>query len=313
MRSTWNGFLFESKVWTKALNYEELKQSISGTLTNSSSLDLAHYARFNDGPYGVAHGFASGSGAFDYSHNAKHGYMLPWSFAHTNHWQPSDHPTFIPALKQVHRDISDIRIFHVPSMFYGRQINPGSVRISDGTYNAKHIVRVINDDGRGNLYISGSMTRDISGEEYTGERRRKVGTVFYTEGLVVLSDPALADMFDRTTFFWEPEVSVSGVFGDLISLDFQGQGRINTKTFNCRLPTSQGNASNNPTWSRVDDRGTAATDDDRVVPVHDDGTTYITAVGIYNEDRQLVAVAKFAQPIRKREKDKENLRLKIDF
>jgi hypothetical protein len=198
-------------------------------------------------------------------------------------------------------------------MFYGRQINPGSVRISDGTYNAKHIVRVINDDGRGNLYISGSMTRDISGEEYTGERRRKVGTVFYTEGLVVLSDPALADMFDRTTFFWEPEVSVSGVFGDLISLDFQGQGRINTKTFNCRLPTSQGNASNNPTWSRVDDRGTAATDDDRVVPVHDDGTTYITAVGIYNEDRQLVAVAKFAQPIRKREKDKENLRLKIDF
>jgi len=309
-----HGFIFETRIWKKALSGSIIQAIASGTLVNSSSVDLIHYARFNDGPYSVAHGFASGSGAFDYSPGAHHGYMVPHSLAHTNHWQPNDHPTFIPTLRKINAGNKDLRVVHVPSMFYGRQIDPGSVRITDGIYNKYHVVRTFNDDGRGTLYVSGSMTRDISGEEYTGERRRKVGNVFYTEGLIVFTDPALHDMFYDTQFFWQPQVSVSGVFGDVISIDFKGQGRINTKTFNCRLPTAQGNASNNPTWSEMDTNGTPEdTSDDRLVVSRDDGTTYITAVGLYNEDRQLVAVAKFAQPIRKREKDKENLRLKIDF
>lgn len=50
-----------------------------------------------------------------------------------------------------------------------------------------------------------------------------------------------------------------------------------------------------------------------MVTVREDGTTWITAIGLYNEDRKLVAIAKLAQPIRKREKDKINIRLKMDF
>jgi hypothetical protein len=42
-------------------------------------------------------------------------------------------------------------------------------------------------------------------------------------------------------------------------------------------------------------------------------TTWISAVGIYNEDHKLVAVAKLASPIRKREKDKLLIRLRMDF
>jgi hypothetical protein len=41
--------------------------------------------------------------------------------------------------------------------------------------------------------------------------------------------------------------------------------------------------------------------------------TYVTAVGIYNEFRELVAVAKIAQPIRKRETDQVNIRLRLDI
>lgn len=308
-----NGFVFETRVWNRALSGSELQTNASGTLVNSSSTGLVHYARFNDGPFGTAHGFASGSGAFDYSPNANHGYHILWSGAHINHWQPNDHPTFIPVTQKVNLDIQDLRLFHVPSMFYGKQIDPGSVRITDGVYNKRRVVRVFNDDGRGGLYVSGSMTRDISGEEYTGEKRRKVGNVFYSEGLIVFTDPALYDMFDSGSLFWDSQISVSGVFGDLISADFKGQATMRTKTFNCRLATAQGNASNNPTFSYVDDRGTVNTDDDRVTVERHDGVTYITSIGLYNEDRQLVAVAKLAQPIRKREKDKINLRLKMDF
>lgn len=309
----WNGFLGETRVWNRLLTTAEISANSSGTLINSSSANLCHYARYNDGPYGTAHGFAPGSGAFDYSPGAHHGYSAAWSSDHQIHWQPSDHPTFVPKLTRANLDNDDIRVIHVPSMFYGRQIDPGTVRISDGVYNKKRVVRVLNDDGRGTLYVSGSMTRDLTGEEYTGEQRRKVGDVFYSEGLIVITDPALHDMFDEGSAFWEPQVSVSGVFGDLFSLSFRGQTRIHTKTFNCRLGPAEANASNNLTFSRLDNRGTEETGDDRLEKLREDGVTYVTAVGLYNEDHQLIAVAKIAQPIRKREKDKTNIRLKMDF
>lgn len=308
-----NGFLFDTQIWNRELTTAERALAVSGTLINSGTTDLIHYSRFNDGPSGAAHGFASGSGAFDHSFKHAHGHVYDWSFAHRVRWEPSDHPTFVAKLEKTNLDIRDLRVVHVPSMFYGRQISPGTVRITDGAFNKRKIVRVFNDDGRGSLYVSGSMTRSITGEEYEGNTRRKVGNVFYTEGLIVLTDPALYDVFDTGSVFWGTEMGVSGVFGDLFSVDFKGETRIHTKVFNCRMTTAQANASNNLTFSYIDDRGTEATDDDRTIVVGEDGTTWITAVGLYNEDRKLVAVAKLAQPIRKREKEKINIRLKMDF
>jgi hypothetical protein len=309
----WNGFLFDTRVWNRELSAEEIATNSNVTLFNSSSLDLLHYARYNDGPYGVAHGFVSGSGTFDHSPYANHGQSVAWSSANQIRWQPNDHPTFVTKRNKINMSMKDIRVIHVPSMFYGSQIDPGSVSIIDGVYDLRRIVRTFNDDGRGTLYLSGSVTRDISGEDYTGDTRKKVGNVFYTEGLIVLTDPAIFDVFDRFSDFWDPNVSVYGVFGDLLSINFRGQGRVDTKTFNCRLSTAQYNASNNQTFSYRDTQGTIETDDDRTIVKRKDGTTYVTAIGLYNEDFKLVAVAKFAQPIRKRERDKINCKLRIDI
>jgi len=315
-----NGYIFETKIWKKALTRAEVLLSLSGTLINSSSADLVHYARFNDGPLATSHGFTAGEGVFDHSTRAKHGYQYVASISQK--WQPNDHPTFVTTKTRTNVDNDDIRVIHIPSMFYGSSIDPGSVEIIDGVYNNREIVRVFNDDGRGGLYVSGSTTRTISGEDYTGEKRRKVGNVFYSEGLITITDPALHDMFNSGSLFWNPNADllsgtypnlITNRFADLLSINFRGQGKLCTKTFNCRLPTGQGNASNNPTFSYYDDHGTIETDDDRVILERTDGVTYITAVGLYNEDRQLVAVAKLAQPIRKREKDKINIRLKMDF
>lgn len=310
-----NGFLGETQIWKRALSEAELRNNFKGTI-GSQDLDLMHYARYNDGPYGVAHGFAPGSGAFDYGVNHSSGQLLNWSDVHAVHWQPSDHPTFIPQIEKVNLDLSSIRLVHVPSMFYGKMINPGSVVLMDGSYNTRRVVRVINDDGRGSLYISGSMTKPASGEDYTGEKRRKVGNVFYTEGLIVLTDPALFDMFDMSEVFWDysnTEQIASGVFNDLFSVSFEGQSKTYTKVFNCRASTAQLNASNNNTFSYTDDMGTDDLTDDRMTIVDENGTTWITAIGLYNEERKLIAVAKLAQPIRKREGDKLNIRLKYDM
>lgn len=302
-----NAFVFETRLWSRALSGSEIPTLSSGTLVASGSASgLVHYARFNDGPLG----YLNGSGALDYSPLHHHGVASQYSNQQNVHWQPSDHPTFVFS-QSVSGTLTDARLFHVPSLFYGKQIAPGSVRITDGLYNNRRVVRVFSDDGRGSLYVSGSMTRDLSGEEYTGQQRRKVGNVFYSEGLVVFTDPALWDMFDSTSAFWNPVMS--GTFPDLLAIDFDGQSKVHTKTFNCRLGAAEGNASNNLTYTNLDTGGTRDQSDDQRVPVRDDGTTYITSVGLYNEDMVLVAVARLAQPLRKREKDKQNIRLKIDF
>lgn len=308
-----SGFLLDTQIWRYALSAAEITSIMSGTFHGTGSIDLVHYSRYNDGPFGTAHGFVLGSGALDHSCKSAHGYVYNWSGAHSVHWQPCDHPNFVFDLHKTNLDVTDIRLIHVPSMFYGKQINPGSIRITDGTYNQRKIVRVINDDSRGTLYVSGSMTRNVSDESYKGNTRRKVGNVFYTEGLIVFTDPAFYDMFDSNSFFWSADVISSGVFEDLLSVDMKGEGKIYTQTFNCRMGSAQYNASNNITFSYIDDRGTESTDDDRTMVVRDDGVTYVTAIGLYDDERRLVAVAKLAQPIRKRVKDNINIRLKMDI
>ena len=42
-------------------------------------------------------------------------------------------------------------------------------------------------------------------------------------------------------------------------------------------------------------------------------TTWITTIAICNEENKIVAIAKLAQPIRKRPQDKINIRLRMDF
>jgi hypothetical protein len=41
--------------------------------------------------------------------------------------------------------------------------------------------------------------------------------------------------------------------------------------------------------------------------------TYISRIGIYDKDRNLIAIAKVATPVRKRETDSYTFKLKIDF
>ena len=185
-------------------------------------------------------------------------------------------------------------------MFYGRQIATGSVSITDNSFMSSSIVRTLVDDGRGGLFISGSVGSSSleDKESYTGVEWNKVGNVFYSEGLIVIKDPSMLDFGEGVGSFLP---------NDIIQVKFNGQQKIPTKVFMCRVNGAEFNASNNASYT-VANSATLKRDVIREKPV-----TYITSVGLYDEDRKLVAVAKIAQPIRNREKDKLNIRLKIDF
>lgn len=199
---------------------------------------------------------------------------------------------------------------HIPSMFYGRQIATGSVNIWTQAWrtasgsNFGSGTRYYVDDGYGRLWDvpsgTGWLAAKLSG---TG---RVVGNVFYSEGLVV---------FTSSSANWHSEfysASFNGGAEPHLHVEFDGLTVMKSFVFMCRLPPGSANGSNNPTYYFT------ASDGKRYARFPSTSSigqnrTYITAVGIYNEERQLVAVAKLAQPIRKREVDNEDIRLKLDI
>jgi hypothetical protein len=299
-----NGFLFESRIWKSAKTLSSLSGTYNRTIFSSGSdSDLIHYVRFNDGPLSTAHGFSQGSGAFDYGVDGIHGELINFgSFSPASpSWQPNDNRNFVVRKNLVPNTITDLLVVHIPSMFYGIQIVTGSVNLTCDAYKNKGISRVLVDDGRGGLYVSGSLTRALSDEDYGGVKWNKVGNVFYNEGLIVIKDPSLLD-------FGSIQKDSDNL--NTLRINFRGFERTSSKVVLCRIGSTEANASNNPTFYTT---VSESSDGNLYKKKRTDGVTYISAVGIYNEDRKLVAIAKLAQPIRKREKDKILIRLRIDI
>lgn len=176
------------------------------------------------------------------------------------------------------------KVFSVPRAMYGRQIRPGSVVVTDNTYTSGSSQRVLVDDSRGALKVSGS---DL-----------QVGNVFYNEGFITVTHASYVEMGDSVASSLNPT--------DLVSLDFMTTQMTPSTVLMCRTGGSELNCSNNPTYSEVDARG-------RRVSKRADGTTYITRITIYDREKRVVGIAKLAQPIRKREGERLNVRIPIDF
>ena len=194
---------------------------------------------------------------------------------------------------------------HIPSMFYGRQIATGSVLLSvnsfsGSVYSPGSGTLYWRDDGYGRLWEVPSTSSDWRSGTVV------VGNVFYSEGLIVFTHPSAT---------WHQQLLSGSVTSTPYNLqiEFDGSYHIKSMIALCRMEPGEVNASNNPTYFYTDETGkrwARTTMDAQGNPMV---ITYMTAVGIYNEERQLVAVAKIAQPIRKRETDAIDIKLRMDL
>jgi hypothetical protein len=180
---------------------------------------------------------------------------------------------------------------HVPEMFYGRQIATGSVLITNNEFPNKAFV----DDGYGRLLqVTASLSGDWKTAWMSGSASH-VGSVFYNEGLI--------------TFNWTSSFSQSLFWsGSAIGVQFDGMTLMQSMVFMCRMAPGEVNASRNPTYYYTDENGKSWARSSGST----EGVTYVTAIGLYDQERRLVAVAKLAQPIRKRERDNIDIRLRLD-
>ena len=114
------------------------------------------------------------------------------------------------------------------------------------------------------------------------------------------------------------------------SLDFQGTNYVPTLTMMAHARQGEINYSNNPTYVDYDSRLSSSVTEHGYVETQPmvkntiksnfknseakfEKQVYITKVGIYDKDKNLIAIANLANPVKKRETQDYTFKLKLDF
>ena len=176
----------------------------------------------------------------------------------------------------------EIAILAIPQIKYGEGVKVGSIRLRDTTTGIAYT-----DDGFSNLIDSGSNIK---------------GNIFYDRGLIVLakditSGSTLLTFFldyRSTKTIYENEIFISvlenefNVSQNPSAVDFNGSGfgKIKLTSITSSInPTVTGGFADFEYSSSIDRTGSFL-------------APYITTIGLYDNDLNMVAVAKLPQPIK---------------
>ena len=223
-------------------------------------------------------------------------------------------------LKRPHtRQLKDTAtLISVPQKFYGEYIQPGSVTVTDDSTSSTFVLK---DDSRGNLYdvaYSSSYASRVPDSNYSGSL---VGNVFYNDGVIVITETGSYSSvatsngtdgftlkFNSSQTIYEREyvcvvgenefqhttnkslkVGRSGSFtmGSFITSSLRGT-RFDGFPYNL---VGYSTSSINVDGYRI---GTELIGE----ATHSEFATYVTEIGLYNDNNELLAVGKLAKPIK---------------
>jgi len=230
-----------------------------------------------------------------------------------------------------------VNLISIPSIFYGNSIKKGSINL--GFYFTGTLIDEAKDlKENGELISTMGLT--------SGSR---VGMVLYNEGFVLLtSESDISDNVDDYTgagpgsekkASWQYFGSyLPGDFmptGSLFTMAFKGVYEIPTVTMFAKAQPGQLNNSNNPTWISSSnglwrstkvfyDSGTFAeplqleiknTVQSDYCEFEDEFAkqVFVSRVGIFDKDNNLLGIAKLANPVLKKEIDDYTFKLKLDL
>ena len=193
--------------------------------------------------------------------------------------QTTNFQNYLTTTLEAHRtfptDFGDtIGVLSIPSNIFGETISPNSFiwEASSG---------VIQDDGEGRLYYNSTLL---------------VGNIIYEHGLVILN----VDTFDDIDGYGYVLYG-GGVYGGISSafllnftkLEFKSTITIYEQQFKCTLRENEFNYTHNPTTI------TGSMREGVLKPFTTEHyfTPYVTTVGLYNNEGDLLAVAKLSQPL----------------
>ena len=178
---------------------------------------------------------------------------------------------------------SEIGIISIPSNLFGENIKPGSFNLeADGD--------IFTDDGEGNIFQNSTT---------------KVGDIIYQHGMIILTAASSSNGTTGLVFgsgLYGTGVygtnTLNGELGDIISgsnitCSFESTITIYESQYKCTIRENEFNFTQNPTI-------VSSSSNSGIISDFATGSyfsPYITTVGLYNNDKELVAVGKLAQPL----------------
>jgi hypothetical protein len=231
----------------------------------------------------------------------------------------------------------EMTLLSVPSIFYGSSIRKGSLSLKwflTGTL----IAELQDTKKNGELIQVGP-----SGSVGSGSC---AGVVLYNEGFLLLTGswnlhPTYTDLFGVGLTYDPPAWkyfmhSGSNITNKAVSssfdLEFEGVNYIQTMTMMSHAEKGEFNHSNNPTYLKKSEQQKLTItgsdffiedDTKQIKNIMKTGysdvepslekITYISQIGIYDEDKNLIAIAKISNPVRKRINDNYLFKIKLDI
>jgi hypothetical protein len=227
-----------------------------------------------------------------------------------------------------------VNLISVPSILYGSRIKKGSVSLR--YYISGSLVGELQDKN-----YNGELIQ-VGPEGSTGSGS-VAGVCLYREGLFVLTgswdlDSNSIDTDATGTSKWihfnyganDSNVINTTTLSASFAMDYKGTTHTQVLTMFAHAPYGELNHSNNPTFfDSSDTQGTTSGSlqyieqpkkiKNVVYSQFDDEeprfekTTYISKVAIYDEDKNLIGIAKVATPVRKTEEKQYTFKLKLDI
>jgi hypothetical protein len=145
----------------------------------------------------------------------------------------------------------------IPARLFGDYINPGSFIFYNG------ISKALTDDGEGNILYNSEI----------------VGNIFYSHGIITITSTLLSDLFN---FIESSDVTCS----------FQSSYTIYETQYKCTIRENEYNFTLNPSTISGSTEGTIYG-----FVTESYFSPYITTIGLYDEQQNLLAVGKLAQPL----------------
>lgn len=190
----------------------------------------------------------------------------------------------------------------------GAFATPFSTTKTVGDYGASEEYRVNSPAGEYGLLYTSSINPGISGND-------SVGVVYYQAGIAVLT----SSLFSGVTGMTGSTGTVNNLFQTssiqtaadslrrrISDIDFNNTTELNSTIYFCRINHDEFNYSSNPTYLSAS----------KIVvknDINDNPVTYITSIGLYSADNELLAVAKLSEPLKKDPTNEMILRVRLDY
>jgi len=254
-------------------------------------------------------------------------------------------PTFAFSSSLGDKSKQELRLISIPSIFYGSSIQKGTVSLK--FYLSGAVLSELRDDMKnGELRQVASSSID-GGAGQAADSGSVAGVVMYNEGFMILTGSwPLSSHTEPYTVGSSPhrprwiDFGSTGSTGtnenlpsSSFALNFSGTNYVPTLTMLAHAPLGKLNYSNNPTsiahgepqiqpsqtgstvyvepkYRKIKNVGSSSYED--TVPTFDK-IVFISQIGLYDENKNLIGIAKVANPVRKRTQDDFTFKLKLDF